>query len=891
MSNDKRIIETAFPVEEVSEQGRRDKNRQQITGLHIWWASRPLGPSRATAYAALLRPPPLSQKCSITDETSELPDKQNFIAALSQWENALKPIWINQARRDILDSYDGNPPKVLDPFGGRGSIPLEALRLGCETHSCDLNPVSVLIQKCTLEYPQKYGKRLHDDVQKWATWVIEQAAPELAPFYPKEADGANIFAYIWARTLPCQNVHCAATIPLMGQFWLAENKQIALYPYDADGTLAFRIVGPGYEPMPTDFKPAAGSVTRAAVTCPLCKNTIPAKDTRRLFQEGMAGEKMVAIVTHRPNVTGKRYRLATDEDEEVFKQAENCLLEKQELLKEKWGFAPVPDEPTPKIKGPGAERAIAIHNYDLNTFGALFNTRQQLALITFTDKIRDAHSEMLAQGNCDADYARAVTACLGLWLDRIADKGSSLCPWGNSSESVVKLFGMQTMPMVWDYGEANPFHVAANRVKTFSKPMEHLSQMDAAPATVQQASATKLPYLDNSFDAVLTDPPYYDNVPYSYLSDLFYVWLKRSVGYLYPELFKESLTPKDEEIVAYGHREGGWEAGKRFFETELTKAFSEMHRVLKPNGIAVIVYAHKSTEGWEAMINALLDSGLVATAAWPIDTEKKVRWRSYNSAALTSSIYMVARKTERESTGLYRDVRSELEVYLQKRFMELWKSGIAGPDLFIATIGNGIEVFGRYAEVIDDNDETIRANRMLKDIQQIVATEALGKVIPNATPLTCFYLLWRQQYGEEQKVAFDDANQLAFSAGIDLEEEWGEGRAIRKQGASVRLLGLHERDEFKDGCDSEKLIDILHYVVWLWGHGSHKGNREAMIQRLALGEIGLNEHIWNVAQTVSLSLPIESQERRWLDAWLAVKEAIQRDVAAAVEADKQTRLV
>ena len=185
MSKAKRIIETAFPVEEVSEQGRRDKNRQQITGLHIWWASRPLGPSRATAYAALLRPPP-SQKISIRNNTLEPTHKQVFIAEISKWENALKPLWINQARRDILDAHDGNPPKVLDPFGGRGAIPLEALRLGCETHSCDLNPVSVLIQKCTLEYPQTYGKRLHDDVKKQGEQIIAQVTEELEQFYPLE---------------------------------------------------------------------------------------------------------------------------------------------------------------------------------------------------------------------------------------------------------------------------------------------------------------------------------------------------------------------------------------------------------------------------------------------------------------------------------------------------------------------------------------------------------------------------------------------------------------------------------------------------------------------------------------------------------------------------------
>ena len=820
-----------------------------------------------------LDPPFTSQKISISDNPLEPTHKQVFIAELAKWENALKPLWIEQARRDILDSHDGKPPKVLDPFGGRGAIPLEALRLGCETHACDLNPVAVLIQKCTLEYPQKYGKRLHDDFRKWATWVIEQAGPELAPFYPKEADGADVFAYIWARTLPCQNLECSATIPLMGQFWLAENKRIALYPYDADGALAFRIVGPGYEPTPDDFKPAAGSVTKAVVTCPLCKNTIPAKDTRRLFQEGMAGEKMVAVVTHRPNVTGKRYRLATDEDEAVFRQAQNRLSESQTSFHEKWGIDPTLDEETPSSRVLG----FRIGNYCLNTYGELFNARQQLALITFADKIRDAHSAMLAQGDCDADYARAVTTCLGLWLDRIADKGSSLCPWGNSSESVVKLFGMQTMPMVWDYGEANPFHVAANRVKTFSKPMEHLTQMDVPPATVQQASATALPYPDNTFDAVLTDPPYYDNVPYAYLSDFFYVWLKRSVGHLYPELFEKSLTPKDGEIVAYKHREGGPQAGKRFFETELTKAFSEMHRVLKPNGIAGIVYAHKSTEGWEAMINALLDSGLVVTAAWPIDMEKKVRWRSYNSAALTSSIYMVARKTEREEWGTYREVLQELEVHLKEKLFTLWEWGFSGADLFIAAIGGGIEVFGKYREVLDNDDKPIRAGQMIEDIRAILERFDGEQAGAAGSHLTRFYLRWRRENGEKL-VPFNDANKLAQSLGLELSEEWGAGSFIRREKTFIRVLGPQDRD-ISTLSDSEELIDVLHHALRLWS----SGEREAMIQRLARGRSGLNELIWNVAKEISAALPTDSRERLWLEGWCADLPAIQREVAEIVE--------
>ncbi len=506
---------------------------------------------------------------------------------------------------------------MLDPFGGRGSIPLEAQRLGCETYSCDLNPVAVLIQKCTLEYPQKYGQRLYDDVKKWGNQILAQITEELAPFYPKESDGSDVYAYIWARTLPCQNLNCNAVIPLLKQFWLAQNakRKIALFPYDVDGHIAFRIVGTEDAAIPDGFNPAKGTITRAVVTCPLCNSTIAANQTRQLFKDGQTGERMLAVVTQHPKHKGKKYRPATETDDAIFNKAQEHLSEKRERLREAWGIDPIPDEPTPNIKGPGAERGIAIHNYNLNTYSDLFNARQKLTLVTLTEKIRDAHTEMLTQG-LDAEYAKAISTYLGFWLDQIASNASNLCRWNNTSGSAIGMFSMATLPMIWDYGEVNLLRMGVNRLNTVLKPILHLCQMDKeSQATVEQASAQNLPYSDNTFDAVLTDPPYYDNVAYAYLSDFFYVWLKRSIGEHYPELFRKLSTPKDGEIVAYGHREGGLKAGKKAFEDGLAQAFREMYRVLKPNGIAVIVYAHKSTEGWETLINALLDSGLAVTAA------------------------------------------------------------------------------------------------------------------------------------------------------------------------------------------------------------------------------------------------------------------------------------
>ena len=771
---------------------------------------------------------------------------------------------------------------MLDPFGGGGSIPLEAQRLGCETYSCDLNPVALLIQKCTLEYPQKYGQRLYDDVKKWGEQILAQVAEELTDFYPPDPDGSNIFAYIWARTLPCQNFNCDAAIPLISQFWLAKKEKIALFPYSKHGQIDFRIVGPGYEPIPNNFDPRKGTVKNAIVTCPLpdCGHTIPAKETRQLFQDGEADERMLVVVTQHSKRKGKQYRLATDKDMEIFDKAQERLSEKRERLRIAWGIDPVPDEPTPNSKVLG----FRIGNYGLNTYGELFNARQQLALVTLTEKIREAHTEILAQG-LDTEYAKAVSTYLGFWVNQVVAQTSNLCRWGSTSTSVVKLFGMATLPMIWDYGEANPLHVGVNGLRNVLKSMSHLCQMDKNSTTiVEQASAQDLPYSNNTFDAVLTDPPYYDNAAYAYLSDFFYVWLKRSIGEHHPELFKESLTPKNGEIVAYGHREGGLEAGKQAFENGLAKAFQEMHRVLKPNGIVVIIYAHKSTEGWETLMNALLDSNLVITGAWPIDTEMKSRQRSLDSAALASSIYMVARKQERQPFGLYQDVKAELETYLEQKLFTLWEWGFSGADLFIAAIGLGIEVFGKYEEVIDESDNVIRAAEMITDIREILERFDGEQAGIAGTKLTRFYLRWRREHGEKS-VIFNDARELALSLGVELTEEWGEGSFIQQERTNVRVLGPQEREQ-TDLSKREELIDVLHHVLLLW----RSGNRPEMIQRLSKNGIGLNELIWNVAQQISKTLSTESQERQWLEGWLADQTTIQREVQNLLEQPEEGKL-
>ena len=488
----KRLIEVSFPLGDISKESVREKNIRHghISTLHIWWARKPLAASRATTLAALL-----------PDDPERRESLLSLIRALAPWEAVQEENSdLEQARYLIWTAFGGRTPRVFDPFAGGGSIPLEALRLGCETHALDYNPVAVLILKCVLEYPQRYAKpesvsvlplppRLAEEaagprqgfffretdgeekspllqaVQAWGRWVLEEARQELQQFYPTDPDRSIPVGYYWMRTVPCQNPSCGAEIPLTANWWLAKKpeKKVALrlIPNHAAKRVDAEIV----EEKNINFDPAEGTVTRAHVRCPLCGGTMDDRTTRRLFREGKAGQRMMAVVLHHPDRSGKHYRLPTEQDLKAYNAAEQALEEKRQKFWEEWGMDPVPDEFIPTPTGGEYKHGSLFYNftpivlYGFTRWGDLFNSRQKLALITFAEKVRQAHAQMLSQG-ADPDFAKAVVTYLALALDKLATYLCVLTRWRSDVLSFERSFDRQALPMVWDYGEVNPFSEA-----------------------------------------------------------------------------------------------------------------------------------------------------------------------------------------------------------------------------------------------------------------------------------------------------------------------------------------------------------------------------------------------------------------------------------------------
>lgn len=829
MTYKRKLIEVALPLAAISRESVREKSIRHghPSTLHLWWARRPLAACRAVLFASLVDDPSAHPELFETEEEQESERQRLFriIEALVKWESTTDAAVLGAAEAEIRRSCDGSPPPILDPFCGGGSIPVEAQRLGLEAHASDLNPVAVLITKAMIEIPPRFAGRppihpndgaakelgswsgalgLAEDVRHYGRWMSDEAESRIGRLYPTvkltaaQCGGrGTVIAWLWARTITCPNPACGARLPLLNSLAVSRRRghETWLEPVSdrrrrvVDFTIRF---GPGC--------PTEGSVGRGGVTCLACGTAVPLAIVRAEAKAGRMGAQLVCTIAE-----GNRRRLYIEADEEQLRAAE----------------VQRPDD-VPENELPYNPRAITTSNYGISRHWQLFTNRQLVALTTFCGLVAEARKQVIADGG-DEDYADAVATYLGLCIGRLANRCSSQCFWNSGRDTVEQVFARGALPMIWEYAEANPFSDSSgNFTGQLGYLVEALARSPARGlAVVQQLDAAAVvdwAVIDRPPMVVATDPPYYDNIPFADLSDFFYVWLRRCLAPIHPELFSTILTPKTQELIAEPARHGGdWHAAAAFFENGLRRAFENMLAAHDDTFPLTIFYAFKQAEdvkdgagrvstGWETMLQGLLDAGATITGTWPVRTEQPGGLRQLDRAALASSIVLVCRKRSLTAPlATRKQFLAALKAELPDALRLLQHGNIAPVDLAQASIGPGMAVFSRYSRIVEADGASMTVRSALGIINETL-DEVVSEQDGDFDADSRWALAWFEECGMEPG-PFGKAETLSKAKNTALN---GLVRAgiLESKGNRVRLL---DRSELSGSWDPATDVRL---TVW-----------------------------------------------------------------------------
>ena len=757
----KRLAEVDFPIAVVSKHAAREKSIRHghPSTLHLWWARRPLASCRAMLLALLL-PDPCDEHCpeAFKDKARDLlppvvgpvgsKDEDlrakllKFIGDFANWDLSADANWLSAAHGLVKAAHPNEPPLVVDPFAGGGAIPLEALRVGCETFASDLNPVACLILKTMLENIPRQGPELADELRRVGRGIKEAAEKDLAEFYPLDPDGARPIAYLWARTVRCESPECGAEMPLVRSFWLskkASRRRALRHRVNRDRDGPSRVDFDIFEPK-SDGEVPHGTVNRARATCLCCGMVLPPERVRAQIREQCGGAdalydgagertggaRLLAVVTLRPGEQGRYYRLPKERDYESALKAQkrvSAIVDEWERSG-KQGLCPVPDEPVDQWH----HDVNRLPLYGMRTWGEAFTSRQKLVLVRLAGLVRDL------PGGTDA----AVRELMAILVNRCADYGSGNCRWVPRGEYVGNTYGRQALSMVWDFCEICV--VTDGATGGYAGALDWVARViEAWPGSqagqVQSADASEHPLPDQTAMVWFTDPPYYDAIDYAHCSDFFFVWLKRTMrghplsrNHFEP---KNPLTPKAREIVVDSTTtKGHGVRTPQFYEASMGRAFAEGRRILSDDGIGSVVFAHKTTEGWEALLSSMIKGGWTITGSWPIATEMGSRLRARDSAALATSVHLVCRpRAEGAEIGDWAAVLRALPGRVADWMARLEREGVRGGDLVFACIGPALEIFSRYYRVETADGREVGLAEYLEKVWEVVGRTALGSVL------------------------------------------------------------------------------------------------------------------------------------------------------------------
>ena len=810
----KKLIEVALPLEAINEASRKEKSpftKNHPRALHVWWARRPLVACRAVLFASLVDDPSSNPDQYPTEETQIAERHRLFrlIERLVRWENNANQSLLKEVGAEIKKYTAGAIPCIFDPFGGGGSIPIEAQRLGIDARSSDLNPVAVLINKALIEIPPKLVDRepvgpsagilsslpknrgiegLLRDIDHYSEWLWLEARKRIGHLYPRVtlpqqlgSSQSPVTAWIWARIVTCPNPACGGAAPLVRSFDLSTkpgNKVwISVTVDNAAKRCTFTVEKNGSGAR-------ASTVGKRGATCLICNSPISLDYIRLEGKAGRIGTQLLAIVTS----IGKRriYVSPTPEQQDAARIETPGDAPDSELPEHALGFR--------------------VQAYGVRKHMQLFSSRQLTAMVALSDLVMEARDQAMKDG-ADLSYANAIATYLGIAVSRFADFSNAFCSWDSGNTNMRQLFARQTISMAWDFAETNPLEGVVSIKDAAQWAITALRGVrPITPAQVLQRDAAAPVESDRPL-IVCTDPPYYDNIGYADLSDFFYVWLRRALHTVYPELFSTLLTPKRQELIADPHRfEEGKKAAQHFFEDGLGKTFAEMYKVQDRRFPMTVFYAFKqsdseeneedggnttvSSTGWETMLEGLLSASFQITGTWPMRTEQQQRSRSLGSNALASSIILVCRPRPTSAPITTRkDFLARLKRDMPHSLKEMQQGNIAPVDLAQAAIGPGMAVFSEYTRVLESDGSPMRVRTALALINQTL-DEVLSEQESEFDPDTRWALAWFDQYAFEEG-PYGQAEVLATAKALSV-SALDETNILRSRAGKVRLL---RRDE------------------------------------------------------------------------------------------------
>ncbi|GIW52366.1 MAG: DNA methylase [Nitrospiraceae bacterium] len=846
----RRLAEIDFALSAVNEACVRENNIKtrvdsgHISLLHSWWARRPLASCRSILLTLLL-PDPTDSHCPESFKAVARKELQQFrkvgpsdldllrallafVSELAEWNLVNKGGYVSTARK-LIQAAHGTTPHVFDPFSGGGSIPLEGLRLGCEVTASELNPVAWLQLKIALEWIPRHGHKLADLFDEWSAWVLKETERRLQEYYPADAQKRRPLAYLWARTVKCEAAGCGATVPLVRNLWLsqAKGRQKALRITYPKGALDPRIEV--FEPS-NEKDVQRGTVAGSNATCPCCHTVtgrVRVQAQLRSRRGGADDAILLAVVRQNSTGRGKDYYAPTKADLDAYAKAQ---------VKAKSVHLQMPPAP------PEGDTGFRPRPYGITTWADVLTPRQRFSRWVIHEVIEDALKEAEKQVK-ETDLLNALAACLYMAYSDNAQYHTSLCVW--LSEGVTSVFIQGSgVPMRADFVEGSPLSPncegLAYSVRSVQSALRHLTSTRYQCSSPLLANALDPILPEESVDVIFTDPPYANQIPYAHLADFFYGWLRLGLQSRLPQAFFAVDTEKARELTENRAVSDGGVHDREWYESRMREAFGQMKRAIREDGVASVVFAHKETDRWEALVSALVDAGWRTTGSWPIATERKQRMRGQGYAALETSVHLVCRpRPEDAPVGDWEDVLRELPRRVGDWMERLQSEGIRGADLVFACIGPALEIFSRYSRVETAEGREVKLDEYLEKLWEVVGRTALENVLGTEEArarngvagaleedarLTALFLWTLQTTGgngadagaadepeaeEEEPVeedeeeaapkgkargyslVFDVVRRFAQPLGIDL-PRW-EGRIIETKKGVVRLLSVRER--------------------------------------------------------------------------------------------------